>query len=290
MKNNIFKMTILSLILAGLTACGSSGGGGSKSVPTDPTVQNPFKPVENPSIDSVPEKYQQQVRELKKTTLPDDFFKNDDDSIRTLKLNGFEIKLGQELNLADYANGLTSFSLTADGVNAESEIKIYQQPYSVVFGEYWKFDENWVPDDGLNPGTTMIFNIHGLLTAKNDLPTDITANYTGQAFLNDELGKLSYEVDFAGRKGHGQITGINHTGTVKLLEAGITTRDVFIDGNQISNATGIDGKATMAKHNGEYDYHLNFYGPKAEEIAGYVKGNDATKGEIGFAGQRQVTP
>ena len=156
---------------------------------------------------------------------------------------------------------------------------VYNQPYSIVLGEYLsetKTNRNgFITSQSMTPNIT----IKGLLTKANEIPTLGTATYSGKAFISDknpllastqglyEEGLLSYDVNFKNRTGAGSITGLGDT--VELQQGTIS-------------GTGINSTAQQGFRNG--NYLLDFYGKKAEEIAGKVifDGKDT----IGFGGTR----
>ncbi len=156
---------------------------------------------------------------------------------------------------------------------------VYNQPYSIVLGEYLseaKTNRNgFITSQSMTPNIT----IKGLLTKANEIPTLGTATYSGKAFISDknpllastqglyEEGLLSYDVNFKNRTGAGSITGLGDT--VELQQGAIS-------------GTGINSTAQQDFRNG--NYLLDFYGKKAEEIAGKVifDGKDT----IGFGGTR----
>ena len=156
---------------------------------------------------------------------------------------------------------------------------VYNQPYSIVLGEYLSEAQTnrngFITYQSMTPNIT----IKGLLTKANEIPTLGTATYSGKAFISDknpllastqglyEEGLLSYDVNFKNRTGAGSITGLGDT--VELQQGAIS-------------GTGINSTAQQGFRNG--NYLLDFYGKKAEEIAGKVifDGKDT----IGFGGTR----
>lgn len=171
---------------------------------------------------------------------------------------------------------------------------IYNQPYSVVVGAY-NGDVSYNNETGhiFSDSRSINFEIRGLKTKEEDLPAIGSATYTGLAFNGtigmkrvekqenlfgstytsydyiDEVigGKLSYTVNFDNKTGSGSITGLG---------------DVIHLSNGSIVGTGISSTANQSYKTG--NYYLNFYGLKAEEIAGKVSldGKDI----IGFGGTR----
>ena len=178
------------------------------------------------------------------------------------------------------ASTRASSSSTSNALTTESRIHtvVYNQPYSVVLGSY-------SGNIRYNNQSGAIFNddrgssiaVRGLKTAPDAIPTLGNATYNGKAFngtynssyYGGDLieGRLSYDVNFANRTGSGSITGLGDTITLQKGE--------------ISEA-GISSTAKQSYKNGSY--LLDFFGKKAEEIAGKVifDGKDT----IGFGGTR----
>jgi len=167
-------------------------------------------------------------------------------------------------------NGDRTFTL-------EHEV-VYNQPYSVVLGSY----TSWTKGVGsyiFDSGMTSDIAIKGLKTEVNAIPSLGTANYSGKAFSSEKNpifsstsglyteGLLSYDVNFKDRTGNGSITGLGDT--VELQQGSIS-------------GTGISAIAQQGYRNG--NYLLDFYGKKAEEIAGKVVFDG--KDTIGFGGTR----
>ncbi|MDX1787447.1 MAG: Slam-dependent surface lipoprotein [Psychrobacter sp.] len=179
------------------------------------------------------------------------------------------------------ANTRASSSSTRNAFTQESRIQtvVYNQPYSVVLG-------NYSGDLSYNNQTGAIFTderdsniaIRGLKTTSDAIPTLGNATYIGKAFNgtynsnfreDDTIieGRLNYNVNFKGRTGTGSITGLGDT--VDLQQGTIS-------------GTGISAIAKQGYKNG--NYLLDFYGKKAEEIAGKVVFDG--KDTIGFGGTR----
>jgi len=144
---------------------------------------------------------------------------------------------------------------------------IYNQKYSVILGDYTRTLE-------YNNQTGMVFSDNtassivtkGIITLPDAIPVLGTATYTGTAFTSTNYGNLKYTVNFSDRTGSGSITGFDAISLDKGYIAG----------------TGITSTAQQAYNSGTYS--LDFYGKKAEEIAGKVIFNG--KDTIGFGGTR----
>ena len=155
---------------------------------------------------------------------------------------------------------------------------VYNQPYSVVLGDYSAWTEG-VGSRIFNSGIDSNITIKGLKTEVNEIPSLGTANYSGKAFSSEknpifastvglyEEGILSYDVNFTNRTGSGLITGLGDT--VNLNQGAIS-------------GTGINSTAQQGFRNG--NYMLDFFGKKAEEVAGKVVFGG--KDTIGFGGTR----
>ena len=155
---------------------------------------------------------------------------------------------------------------------------VYNQPYSVVLGQYTSWTKgiaSYVISSGMDSDITT----KGLKTEINAIPSLGTANYSGKAFSSEaniglastsglyQEGLLSYDVNFKDRTGNGSITGLGDT--VKLQQGTIS-------------GTGISAIAQQGFRDGSYS--LDFFGKKAEEIAGKVVFDG--KDTIGFGGTR----
>ena len=173
---------------------------------------------------------------------------------------------------------LSGVSMNASTEESRIQTVVYNQPYSVVLG-------NYSGDLSYNNRTGAIFTderdsniaIRGLKTTTDAIPMLGNATYKGKAFngtYNTSFyggglieGILSYNVNFTDRTGSGSITGLGDT--VNLQQGTIS-------------GTGINSTAQQGFKNG--NYLLDFYGKKAEEVAGKVifDGKDT----IGFGGTR----
>ena len=205
----------------------------------------------------------------------------------------------------DDAKGLTSYypinTITANfnGGKAKSsnittasgtQSVVYNQPYSVVLGNY-SGDLSYNNKTGalISDDRTSNIKIQGLKTTVDAIPTLGTATYTGKAFNGAYIdtttidysgmipsisttsklaeGTLDYNINFTDRLGSGSITGLGNT--ISLEQGSIS-------------GTGITSTAKQLTNTGTYS--LDFYGKKAEEIAGKVIFNG--KDTVGFGGTR----
>jgi hypothetical protein len=178
------------------------------------------------------------------------------------------------------AKKLSHSDVTTNGdrtIRIKHEV-VYNQPYSVVIGDY----SSWTTGVGsyiFNSGMDSSITIKGLKTEVSAIPFLGTANYSGKAFSSEknpifastsglyQEGLLSYDVNFTDKTGVGSITGL---GDVISLNQGSIS------------GTGITSTAKQLTNTGTYS--LDFYGKKAEEIAGKVIFNG--KDTVGFGGTR----
>ena len=142
---------------------------------------------------------------------------------------------------------------------------IYNQPYSVVLGNYTKNDRT--VNNYQSVTTNLAIDIKGLKTQESAIPNIGTATYVGKAFDITNNGILNYDINFTNRLGSGSITGLGNT--ISLEQGSIS-------------GTGITSTAKQLTNTGTYS--LDFYGKKAEEIAGKVIFNG--KDTVGFGGTR----
>ena len=171
----------------------------------------------------------------------------------------------------------------------ETNEKIYNQPYSIVYMNYRKDTY-----DGYSLSSSGYINVdtRGVNTKEHSFPTEGKATYTGKAFNYGNDGNLIYNVDFTARKGSGKITGFEQFGAITLEEAPIQvkqlSKDVSILGSATTEKTVL--KDTVWQTNGGL-YSVNFYGPKAEEIGGIISLSSSSlehqaETNIGFGGTR----
>ncbi|KGQ66604.1 factor H binding protein domain-containing protein [Gallibacterium anatis] len=131
---------------------------------------------------------------------------------------------------------------------------LYKQQYSVVYARNWLAS---LPDGVLSKGGR--FSVNGIGNLFEDeptiLPSEGSATYRGKAFNANNMGDLTYRVDFEQRTGQGEITNFsNNIGHITLHQGSINDQEIKADA---SMAGGITGK-----------YTLGFFGPNGEEIAG----------------------
>lgn len=129
---------------------------------------------------------------------------------------------------------------------------IYHQQYSLVTGNYDDYGSK-----------TYYTGTSGLETLEKNLPLEGIATYEGGALAYERQGKLNYTVNFGTKEGQGTITEMPDIGTITLEKGTI--------GKRYDRTMGISGNAVA--DNGKFNdlrgsYSLDFYGPKAEEIAG----------------------
>ena len=299
---NMLKCSMWAMMV-GLTACGGGGGGGSGVAGSQPDAGLS-------ALNAVPEAYRAQVRQAKTWQ----FEMENEHSIFTAELfdkaygnKDAEIDLsGLPLGLNDYPYKDTEkakrpFTMdtvfgeqklkTGDVVTTDGVFRVYQQPYSIVVGNYTtglQLNDNprkaWADADA----DFDITDILGLATTQEAVDAlNIQATYRGEAFTAKDRGELGYQVDFQARNGSGEITGLDQFGRIALEKGNIAAMPEWLD---MKNVVGISAAATSEKQ-GKAGYTLMFAGPKAEEISGMVqKYPDWQKqwdeGIIGFGGKR----
>ncbi|WP_238039023.1 Slam-dependent surface lipoprotein [Psychrobacter sp. Ps6] len=184
------------------------------------------------------------------------------------------------------ASTRASSSSIRNALTQESRIQsvVYNQPYSVVMGDYsGQISYNNQTGAIITDSRESDISIRGLKTTADAIPMLGSATYTGKAFngtyqnsFNSSTfettnsikeGTLSYNINFADRTGSGTITGLGDT--VNLQQG-------------VISGTGISAVAQQGFKDG--NYLLDFYGKKAEEIAGKVVFDG--KDTIGFGGTR----
>ena len=294
-----FLGVCLGISAFALSACGSGGGGDA-----------PLNTGSTPTAEKT-------VSKLWRIE------KDEDDISYRLTLNGRTYSIGDAVDFKQFPMGLSESSFQDDEVQlvtdfagtpigsspmkkrqhtqSTNQMRIYHQPYSVVFGA-WGTDErvDGKQVDWAAKGQTTIFEIArilGLKTTEQQIKTMAgKAVYRGEAFNQTQQGKLVYEVDFDKREGSGSITGLQNYGDITLHKAAIGKQELAeaynSDGayDSFREGVGVKGKASG---NGlrEASYGLLFFGPKAEEVAGYIEHPDERGGSlrykiIGFGGKR----
>ena len=299
---NMLKCSMWAMMV-GLTACGGGGGGGSGVAGSQPDAGLS-------ALNAVPEAYRAQVRQAKTWQ----FEMENEHSIFTAELfdkaygnKDAEIDLsGLPLGLNDYPYKDTEkakrpFTMdtvfgeqklkTGDVVTTDGVFRVYQQPYSIVVGNYTtglQLNDNprkaWADADA----DFLITDILGLATTQEAVDAlTIQATYRGEAFTAKDRGELVYQVDFKARNGSGEITGLDQFGRIALEKGNIAAMPEWLD---MKNVVGISAAATSEKQ-GKAGYTLMFAGSKAEEISGMVQANPEwqrkrDEGIIGFGGKR----
>ena len=178
---------------------------------------------------------------------------------------------------------------------------IYNQKYSVVTGNYHKQDREYQTfeyyyedgdDRNSSPShfryvnrtqTTENYDVNdarGFKTPVDKFPTEGKATYNGVAFDAKKQGELTYTVNFAERKGSGEITGLDHIGDITLQEADLyksaSEGNMKIKGYAVANDWQNEGGVTG-------NYNVDFFGPNAEEIAGKIT---LSQGQYKFVNNR----
>ena len=298
---NMLKCSMWAMMV-GLTAC-DGGGGGSGVAGSQPTAGLY-------ALSAVPEAYRAQVRQARTWQ----FEMENEHSIFTAELfdkaygnKDAEIDLsGLPLGLNDYPYKDTEkakrpFTMdtvfgeqklkTGDVVTTDGVFRVYQQPYSIVVGNYTtglQLNDNprkaWADADA----DFLITDILGLATTQEAVDAlNIQATYRGEAFTAKDRGELVYQGDFKARNGSGEITGLDQFGRIALEKGNIAAMPEWLD---MKNVVGISAAATSEKQ-GKAGYTLMFAGSKAEEISGMVQANPEwqrkrDEGIIGFGGKR----
>lgn len=165
---------------------------------------------------------------------------------------------------------------------------IYKQIFSSVLARATKDSSMW--DDTNSPR----FRVDGVVSdlVTETLPNEGSATYTGKAFHADQLGILTYNVNFKERTGEGKLSGFDKFADITLEKGNIENIPMKY---QNTDVQGIKSNASMADGTtGKYE--LGFFGPNAEEIAGeaYIfkhldgsfKSNGRSAEKYGYAPER----
>lgn len=184
-------------------------------------------------------------------------------------------------------------------------VKVHHLPHSIMIGSQLikLFHDNKEVDPKTQYSSLYAFeagSAFGELT-KPEIVNKMSGSfqYKGVAFNGSGQGLLNYHVDFSKKTGSGQITGLKEHGNITLHQAAIsnTIDPRELHGNETKVLAGIEGKVSGSNLGSNPTYHLGFFGPKAEEIAGYIEtqvkkntGNIEYEygiRPIGFSGSRQ---
>ncbi|HDL5235394.1 TPA: hypothetical protein PXA62_000614 [Mannheimia haemolytica] len=284
---SIKKLTLATLILVGLTACGSSGSGSSSNkADLDKSKITVPKDIKD-KADKAKKEAEERLEKAKKEEerLAKEAKKAKEDAERLAK--EAEKAKGEAQRLAkEKAEKAKAESIKLKGTDDKEyavikEMKssdntrkghIYNQPYSVVTA-------STLVTLGETPNENdSLVEIKGLKTTA--LPQEGKATYSGKLFefTNVDSSDLTYNVDFGKRKG---------SGVAKGQETSIELKEGSIENGAISSTVTSSGGILDGKQG---SYKVEFFGPKAEEIAGEVeiKNIDSTGLSIkyGLAGSR----
>lgn len=184
----------------------------------------------------------------------------------------------------------------------EGRFKVSHLPHSIIFGSTLiKLirDDQEIDLKTLHPTyTDFSVSVIGELT-KPEIIQKMNGNlhYKGMAISQNSQGVFNYNVDFKNKTGSGQITGLQEHGNITLHQAAITNQidPTLLHDPAQKPIAGIEGKAEGNNLGSNPIYHLRFFGPKAEEVAGRIEinipdsdgGPHYTSHPIGFSGSRQ---
>ena len=158
-------------------------------------------------------------------------------------------------------------TLTDDKKRFPAIVRSYQGAHSGVVVTYF-------PD-----GKPFHADSYGVKPAEGSLPSAGKATYQGTAFDHDEQGSFTYHVDFATKKGYGEVSGLSRYGTIKLQEG-----DIEIDRNYSAGLSVYVGSGQAVAGKGQqFRYQLALSGRHGEEITGYP---DDAQVAIGLHGAR----
>ncbi|HDL5341933.1 TPA: colicin transporter, partial [Mannheimia haemolytica] len=289
------KLTLATLILVGLTACGSSGSGSSSNkADLDKSKITVPKDIKD-KADKAKKEAEERLEKAKKEEerLAKEAKKAKEDAERLAKEDAerlakeAEKAKGEAQRLAkEKAEKAKAEAIKLKGTDDKEyavikEMKssdntrkghIYNQPYSVVTA-------STLVTLGETPNENdSLVEIKGLKTTA--LPQEGKATYSGKLFefTNVDSSDLTYNVDFGKRKG---------SGVAKGQETSIELKEGSIENGAISSTVTSSGGILDGKQG---SYKVEFFGPKAEEIAGEVeiKNIDSTGLSIkyGLAGSR----
>lgn len=214
------------------------------------------------------------------------------------------LSAGSQLDLSPLGMGFNQVPMNynvkdykGSSYRVRGEIRVYNQPYSIVYGHQYDDVSRYFSYSDLltQTGKTSIANnkfvVHtaqGYRTPSSQMPKSGTATYTGKGFTGyGGAGDFRYLVDFDKRQGEGEITGLADVGYVHLTRGNISQVRMADQTMQ-----GVNARATVGDKSAYYT--LGFFGPNAEEVAGFVHDtpysttiSNSVDGEIGFGGSRK---
>ncbi|EPY99757.1 TPA: hypothetical protein PWY45_000264 [Mannheimia haemolytica] len=284
---SIKKLTLATLILVGLTACGSSGSGSSSNKAdldkSKITVPKDIKDKADKAKKEAEERLEKAKKEEERLAKEAKKAKEDAERLakEAEKAKGEAQRLAKEKAEKAKAEAIKlkgtddkEYAVIKEMKSSDNTRKghIYNQPYSVVTA-------STLVTLGETPNENdSLVEIKGLKTTA--LPQEGKATYSGKLFefTNVDSSDLTYNVDFGKRKG---------SGVAKGQETSIELKEGSIENGAISSTVTSSGGILDGKQG---SYKVEFFGPKAEEIAGEVeiKNIDSTGLSIkyGLAGSR----
>ncbi|WP_458119333.1 hypothetical protein OF381_04225 [Mannheimia haemolytica] len=284
---SIKKLTLATLILVGLTACGSSGSGSSSNKAdldkSKITVPKDIKDKADKAKKEAEERLEKAKKEEERLAKEAKKAKEDAERLakEAEKAKGDAQRLAKEKAEKAKAEAIKlkgtddkEYAVIKEMKSSDNTRKghIYNQPYSVVTA-------STLVTLGETPNENdSLVEIKGLKTTA--LPQEGKATYSGKLFefTNVDSSDLTYNVDFGKRKG---------SGVAKGQETSIELKEGSIENGAISSTVTSSGGILDGKQG---SYKVEFFGPKAEEIAGEVeiKNIDSTGLSIkyGLAGSR----
>lgn len=275
------------MILVGLTACGSSGSGSSSNKAdldkSKITVPKDIKDKADKAKKEAEERLEKAKKEEERLAKEAKKAKEDAERLakEAEKAKGEAQRLAKEKAEKAKAEAIKlkgtddkEYAVIKEMKSSDNTRKghIYNQPYSVVTA-------STLVTLGETPNENdSLVEIKGLKTTA--LPQEGKATYSGKLFefTNVDSSDLTYNVDFGKRKG---------SGVAKGQETSIELKEGSIENGAISSTVTSSGGILDGKQG---SYKVEFFGPKAEEIAGEVeiKNIDSTGLSIkyGLAGSR----
>ena len=314
------KFAYMSLLVLSVAACSSSSHS-NHSTPSKNEMESPLQGEASHSKNSKNYDYRRYYKDIlaAKTVLAVQTIKgaqagNYSRGEKELKLilNDHQYGLTDRIDITLLPDGLIERLYEATGkelfvsyaktqtieTQEKGKMYIYQQPYSAVIATkatQYQYDGKDDPNHRLNqPSTFRVQLISGLPTSEDNIKKMTESiHYKGSAFADFgqglEQGKLNYTIDFDKKTGQGNISGIESTGDIELKTGRIGTGAMFNPMSISGAVKGIYGSAKAEKMKA-FDYHLSIFGPKGEEVAGFVEGAKSSKEgawHLGFAGEKQ---
>lgn len=313
---SIKKLTLASLILIGLTACGSSGSGSGsnhKSPEQKITEQKQelkdkadAAKVEAQRLKKQAEKAKEKAESLAKEAekakteaerlaqekaekakaeaerLAKEAEKAKAEAERLAKEKA-EKEKSEEQKIIDAKGGVDNKPIGLSEIPVIKEDGGKKETYGSLYNQKYSVVKAQKVRTGENlSNMNSSVEVKGLKTTEEQLPKEGSAVYNGKIFSPEGIqgpsgGDLVYNVNFTNRIGSGKVDNMQGT-HIELKQGNINNGTIVSTAERYNNGSLIT--------NGEYQ--VEFFGPKAEEIGGKIEFKDdiGTTEKFGISGAK----